>query len=702
VVRHIGPAFCIPPDTNLLSYWDLIEDRLYKIRHGMDITGALRQLSLFAPPLDPMMLVEATAAGLSLDDVLTATSGNVPPYRFIYLIDKAKQYASQVQGFGGALFSAIEKRDAQQLEVLRVTQQQNILTMTTATKQADIDAAQNAVDTLNAQLDTAQFRHDYFQGLIEGGLNSGETLELVARGIAGDIAIEGSELDLVSAITYLIPDFGSPFAFNYGGREAGDSLGQFAKAMHSVATISETLATAAGVQAGWDRRSDGWQHEVDMASKDITQITTQLRGANIRLASAQKALAIHNKTIAQNQQVADFYTSRFSNIALYTWLATTMQTTYRKAYTSAYAMAKLLEQAYRFERNDNTTIFLSEPYWSQAQGGLLSGEMLLGDLQNMERSFIETNYRTPEITQSFSMMQIAPASLLNLRQNASCNFAIPELCFDLFYPGQYCRKIKAVRITIPCVTGPHTNIGATLTLTASKLRLNASLDGSSVVPIQLNHSGKLFTSTAQSDPGVFELNFRDERYMPFEGAGAISSWKLELPSGFRQFDYQTISDVVIHISYTAQQDDSLRLQVEANNGAIASALKSTPLARLFSLRQEFPSVLNRLLHGPLNSSLTMSITANYLPFFIASGGPGHQGGPAIENSRVEAGWKFHGVHRRQQRIGFCHRSENGRAVVGRRNRRIRDRVVHGSHDYGHQCGQPRTRRSAVRDHRGHR
>ena len=127
VVRHIGPAFCIPPDANLLAYWDLVEDRLYKIRHGMDITGALRQLSLFAPPIDPMMLVEATAAGLSLDDVQSTTSGNVPPYRFTYLIDKAKQYASQVQGFGGAVLSAIEKRDAQTLEVLRVTQQQNIL-----------------------------------------------------------------------------------------------------------------------------------------------------------------------------------------------------------------------------------------------------------------------------------------------------------------------------------------------------------------------------------------------------------------------------------------------------------------------------------------------------------------------------------------------------------------------------------------------
>src|SRR5260221_4407197 len=58
-------------------------------------------------------------------------------------------------------------------------------------------------------------------------------------------------------------------------------------------------------------------------------------------------------------------------------------------------------------------------------------------------------------------------------------------------------------------------------------------------------------STGQSDSGVFELNFKDERYIPFEGAGAISKWRLELPKDFRQFDYDTISDVVMHLRYTA-------------------------------------------------------------------------------------------------------------------------------------------------------
>ncbi|HEY3089517.1 MAG TPA: hypothetical protein VII16_14820 [Actinomycetes bacterium] len=37
------------------------------------------------------------------------------------------------------------------------------------------------------------------------------------------------------------------------------------------------------------------------------------------------------------------------------------------------------------------------------------------------------------------------------------------------------------------------------------------------------------TSTGQNDAGVFEFSFRDERYMPCEGAGAVSDWRLELP-----------------------------------------------------------------------------------------------------------------------------------------------------------------------------
>jgi hypothetical protein len=118
---------------------------------------------------------------------------------------------------------------------------------------------------------------------------------------------------------------------------------------------------------------------------------------------------------------------------------------------------------------------------------------------------------------------------------------------------------------------------------------------------------------AQNDSGVFELSFRDERYLPFEGAGAISQWSLELfsdlPSNnpdpgnpdfgkpLRQFDYGTITDAILHIKYTAREDAG-----PFKNGAIIhlrdylSQDGATPSLRLFNLRQEFPTQWHRFLN----------------------------------------------------------------------------------------------------------
>jgi hypothetical protein len=113
-------------------------------------------------------------------------------------------------------------------------------------------------------------------------------------------------------------------------------------------------------------------------------------------------------------------------------------------------------------------------------------------------------------------------------------------------------------------------------------------------------------SNAQNDSGVFELNFRDERYLPFEGAGAISEWSMELFSDpdspdfgkpLRQFDYSTVSDTILHIKYTAREDAGA-----FRNSAIAHLRDyfgrdgTKHSVRLLSLRQEFPTQWHRFLH----------------------------------------------------------------------------------------------------------
>lgn len=72
-----------------------------------------------------------------------------------------------------------------------------------------------------------------------------------------------------------------------------------------------------------------------------------------------------------------------------------------------------------------------------------------------------------------------------------------------------------MRLAIPCVTGPYTNVGATLTLVNNQVRTK-SHQGLKPVPLQRTIS--IATSRAQNDAGVFELSFHDERNMPFEAS----------------------------------------------------------------------------------------------------------------------------------------------------------------------------------------
>ena len=109
--------FCIPENKDLLDYWDRVEDRLFKIRNCMTISGARCSLALFQPPINPMLLVKAKASGLALEDISAETA--VPVYRFTYLVEKAKQFAQTVQNFGSVLLGAVEKKDTEELTLLR-------------------------------------------------------------------------------------------------------------------------------------------------------------------------------------------------------------------------------------------------------------------------------------------------------------------------------------------------------------------------------------------------------------------------------------------------------------------------------------------------------------------------------------------------------------------------------------------------------
>jgi len=620
LVRQIVPAFCVPRNGDLLAYWDRVEDRLRKIRSCMDITGTRRSLSLFAPEINPMLLVRAKAAGLSTSEAIEAVSGEVPPYRFSFLIEKAKQYALTVQSFGTALQAALERKDAEELNQLRNTQQRNLLALTTTVREWERDAANAAIEALSRRKTAVEHRRDYFRGLVNTGLIDEEWLQRVSHHAATAHRIAGSVFDFLAGINHLIPQLGSPFAMKWGGKELGDSFGGFARALHAVGESVGQVASSAALEAGYVRREQGWRQQLAAAEDELSEVEQQIVVAELRRDIAQESIALHQTAIAQTDEIIAFYQDRFTNLGLYTYLSTTLQRLHRDAFSAAYAIARMADQALRYERDDLDLTPLGAGAWDASRAGLLAGAQLGLDLQAMEQRYIATNFRELEVDQSFSLSQVDPAALLQLRETGECELDLAEIFFDLVYPGHYRRRIKAVRLTIPCITGPYASVAATLTMVGSSLRREPGLGSDGLREVPLSRTVSVATSSAQNDAGVFELNFRDERYMPFEGTGAVSRWRLTLPRTFRQFDYRTINDVILRMSYTARADEAFRADVEQRNaaieGTIAQLLQQTGLSRLVSLRHDFSTAFNRLLHSPTGTPVAIEIGAGVLPFFL--------------------------------------------------------------------------------------
>jgi len=204
------------------------------------------------------------------------------------------------------------------------------------------------------------------------------------------------------------------------------------------------------------------------------------------------------------------------------------------------------------------------------------------------------------------------------------------------------RRHKNVSITIPHLTTPYSTVCCKLTLLNNRYRRVTDLLPTASTPQQAydesTPSGgdqrfmynvgpiqSVATSTCQDDSGLFEVNFHDERYLPFEGTGAIATWQLEIPSVFPQFDLNTISDVILHVRYTARDGgstlaDAVKLiQLDELNGMLNAAKKSG-LFQMYSLPQMFSSVWNQLLTSVGNTAI-VKLPISSLPFFTRKHGP---------------------------------------------------------------------------------
>jgi hypothetical protein len=476
-------------------------------------------------------------------------------------------------------------------------------------------------------------------------LTKNEVNELSNLSLAHDMQETANGINVVGAVLALIPQFkahvqpmGCGATIDFGGHNLHFNTDALAAAARAVADQFSYVAGTQARMGTYGRRELEWMFQSNNAKSEINNVIKQIRAAQIREAIAQKEYENHQVQMANAQQIVDFLSGnsiggntpvKETTVGFYTWMKREVKALYANSFQLAYEVSKKAERALQNELGDPTQTFIQYNYLDGIEG-LLAGEKLLFDVKTMEMAYHDLNQREYELTKHVSLMQVDPLALIQLRATGSCIFTMPEELFDLDCPGHYFRRIKSVAVTLPCVAGPYTSVNCTLTLQQSTIRTTADLTGGYVRqgsddPRFNDYYGtvqSIVTSSAQADSGLFETNLHDERYLPFEAMGvAGSQWQISLPAQIRQFDFDTITDVVIHVRYTARQGgDTLAAAAVTNIQALIQKAQTVGSICLFSVRHDFPSQWAKFVSTTISATtpsaeLELALVPELYPFW---------------------------------------------------------------------------------------
>ncbi|MGH3673808.1 MAG: hypothetical protein ACRDSH_24775, partial [Pseudonocardiaceae bacterium] len=348
--------FCIPGDPELKQVRDMLDQRLFYIRNCRDINGVLITYPLFEAKIDPGLLVEAAAQGLSLSSVLSELNVPMPNYRFSYLLQKALEACAELKALGNAVVSARERKNGEELARLRTTHEHSVNQLTLNIRAHQLDEANSALKALAHSRKTPVQRMQHLLTLIgqdmsklpaedaaeftelpdeikppvddsELKLIPFEKEEMDKAGSARDWQLASGSAETLAGIFHAIPTFGAkatPFGVgvstDWGGPNLGNITQAVARGLQVVSSEFSYQSSNAGRKASFQRQLQDRVQQANAAGYEIKNIDKQIITQRIRADIAAQEIKNQQAQIDNSQAVLDFLTDKYSNTELYSYM----------------------------------------------------------------------------------------------------------------------------------------------------------------------------------------------------------------------------------------------------------------------------------------------------------------------------------------------------------------------------------------------
>jgi hypothetical protein len=539
------------------------------------------------------------------------------PYHYPVLIERAKNLVSIAQQVEQAFLAALEKRDAETYGLLKAGHDLALANAALDLKDLQVIESEQSIGVAQRQQDRAAAQRDAYQGFIDAGLNGWEISTLASHMTSGIMGVALADADASLTAAKAMSN-----ALSTQGPEKGEALATAVQvaalasvtgSLGSLKAAADANAQISSARASFERRSQEWALQRQLANHDIDISSQQVLVAQSHAGVARQESFIAKTQRDQADATVQFLNNKFTSAELYAWMSGILGGAYNYFLQQATAMAQLAQYQLAFERQESPPSFIKADYWEatddaasspNGQGeqpdrrGMTGSVRLLQDITRLDQFAFDSNKRKLQVMETFSLAQLFPVEFQRFRETGRLPFATPMSLFDSGFPGHYLRLISRVSLSVVALVPPRRGLRATL-IASGISRVVTGGDTFQTLTVRRDPELIAFTSTS-SATGLLDLQADQGMLRPFESMGVDTSWELQLPKAANPFDFDTISDVLFTVEYTALQDFTYRQQVIQQMNDVQSA------DRVVSIRDQFGDQWYAL-HNPEHEAVPMTV-----------------------------------------------------------------------------------------------
>jgi hypothetical protein len=517
----------------------------------------------------------------------------VPPWRFQYLLDRARYFAEHAKN---------AQRDYL-----------NFLNNAENEEYREMSAAQNVeLEKANVQIETA--RVDQANKEVEASKESAELASKNADDAQtrlnnyNDFDSKMRELEAVSFLSSVVEGIASASATSAINPAAGTAAGVGAVA-HAFGAGAEVLKA----EAQRDLEKQNLQLAIDEAkkAKEVADKQVAVAEAGLKVAGLQRqASLLRHEFALQNLQ---FIRNQTLNTEQWYRLAGAIRSVSDTYLRYAIEISFLAQQAYNFEWDKRLNVIRFD-YDASAVGAMLAGDFLVRDLDSFEQDLVVSQQtRQQQVRYVLSMAREFPETLKALADTGEVIFSMRLEQLERHFPGLFDLRISSVDVQPVALMDP-TRVSVELThLGTGMLRLKAQPGESPLNttdlapngdwlstagtdwPVKVHVSGPetaVFSGASSQDAAGLGMIATNER-RALEGLPGASSWRIDMSMEENQVVPGTLADVIITFTLTGFYDGGLKQTVR---DTIASAKRSLATTSFISARRALPDAYYSLVH----------------------------------------------------------------------------------------------------------